>query len=572
VAQSFVPSLYTLSKVELMLAQYAPGDPPPLQIYIRDSLSGDNLAESSLAIPELEYNQYAWYTFDFEDLYITPGNTYYIVCEEEMDWPYVWRWKEDNPYPLGEVYYFYHDEWHSDSADCCFVTWGMKPEYPVVFNPIPEDGDSWISSDISQLSFNLRDYQGDLMDYTVETVPDIGSGSGSGVSNGTYTVDVSDLGYLTNYSWFVNVTDGEHWTNKVFVFKTAPIMVFNPFDQDWQYRKKITINHSKVTGDLSDFPVLINIEDSDLTVKAQVDGDDILFMDGSGVANRLFHEIERYNSSSGELVAWVNVTSLSSSSDTIIYLYYGNPNCGSQQFLDRVWSSDYCGVWHLNDFLDSTVNNNDCTNYGTDNCLGKIGNAKDFVETNKDYISLGDMREPADDSISKATFELWINPEEGTKGNIISKLDTSYEPDRKSYNFNLLDTGQLKFSAFSGTWYQSGKLIRFTTDDNLVTNDNWQYIAVVVDLSNRDAVFYYNGEEKASTVEIKGDPPSHFYNVKLEDTLGKYKPESGGPYFYDGSMDEVRISKTMKSENWILTQYNNQNDPSSFFNVGPEES
>ena len=84
-------------------------------------------------------------------------------------------------------------------------------------------------------------------------------------------------------------------------------MVFNPFDEGWSFRKKITIDHDLVEGNLSDFPVLVSVVDSDLKNKAQVDGDDLLFMDGSGVANKLFHEIEYYNEDSGELIAWVKL-------------------------------------------------------------------------------------------------------------------------------------------------------------------------------------------------------------------------------------------------------------------------
>ena len=42
--------------------------------------------------------------------------------------------------------------------------------------------------------------------------------------------------------------------------------------------------------------------------------------------------------------------------------------------------------------------------------------------------------------------------------------------------------------------------------------------------------------------------------------------------FCDGKIDEVRISKTVKSPEWILTSYNNQNDPMSFLSFGPEET
>ena len=94
---------------------------------------------------------------------------------------------------------------------------------------------------------------------------------------------------------------------------------------------------------------------------------------------------------------------------------------------------------------------------------------------------------------------------------------------------------------------------------------------VVVDLFTKDFIFYFNGIEINSTVTTIGIPPYLFHNVDLDERLGRYSPENQGPFYYDGLMDEVRISKTCRSTDWIITQYNNQNDPSGFFIVGPEE-
>jgi hypothetical protein len=363
----------------------------------------------------------------------------------------------------------------------------------------------------------------------------------------------------------INIESEKNTTGKTFTF--------NPFKEGWKYRKKITIDSDKVTGNLVNFPLLVSTVDSDLAGKAQAEGDDIIFMDDKGEAGQLFHEIESFDVNNGELIAWVNIPILSSAADLKIFMYYGNPDCTNQEFPDSVWDSYYCGVWHLNDFDDSTINGNDGVNHGTEDCPGKIGKGKDFVESNKDYISLGDMPEPADDSISTATFEIWINPEVGAWGNLICKLDTSYEPDLKSYNFNLLKTGEYRFSAQSGTWVPSDDIIRFTTNEPLVTTNTWQQIVIVVDLSVSDAgsaIIYFNGEIQPSNTIIIGSPPDHFYDVPLEERLGRYTPESGGPHLFDGSMDEVRISKVCRSQEWISTQFNNQNDVSSFLKFGRE--
>jgi len=249
-------------------------------------------------------------------------------------------------------------------------TFTTEPVAPIVSNPVPEDGARHVPVDLSQLSFHLSDPQGDLMDYTVETSPDIGSDSGSGVGDGTYSVDVSGLDDLTDYAWYVNVTDGANWKHKMFIFQTEPKMVFNPFDEGWQCRKNITIDHTKVAGDLTNFPVLVSTTDSDLRDEAQDDGDDILFMDGDGVATRLFHEIEYYTGSNGELVAWVNLTDITADQDTTFYMYYGNSGCSSQQVPDKVWNAQFKAIWHLHEsptgtIHDSTLNDNDGTSYGS---------------------------------------------------------------------------------------------------------------------------------------------------------------------------------------------------------------
>lgn len=97
------------------------------------------------------------------------------------------------------------------------------------------------------------------------------------------------------------------------------------YDSSWRYRKTITIDSTKVKAPLTSLPVLISMTDTDLRDKAQNDGHDILFSSSNGKA-KLSHEMERFDGSTGELIAWVKVPSLSSSKNTRIYMYYGNPD------------------------------------------------------------------------------------------------------------------------------------------------------------------------------------------------------------------------------------------------------
>jgi hypothetical protein len=59
-------------------------------------------------------------------------------------------------------------------------------------------------------------------------------------------------------------------------------------------------------------------------------------------------------------VAWVEVRSLSGSTNTDIYIYYGNTSLaeGENQWNPAgVWDSNYVGVWHLHDDFINSIDN-----------------------------------------------------------------------------------------------------------------------------------------------------------------------------------------------------------------------
>jgi len=75
-------------------------------------------------------------------------------------------------------------------------------------------------------------------------------GNNESIYNGTYSQTPSNMdSYETTYFWSVNVSDGILWTNATYYFTTSSEPV--PWwDEDWQYSKKITIDHTKVDDDL----------------------------------------------------------------------------------------------------------------------------------------------------------------------------------------------------------------------------------------------------------------------------------------------------------------------------------
>jgi len=163
------------------------------------------------------------------------------------------------------------------------------------------------------------------------------------------------------------------------------------FDEFNNY-KQVTIDADFVDTDLTDFPVKIHDNTGDLAY-IQSDGSDISFWDSSNTT-QYNHEIEYYNSTSGELITWVNVTDVSSSVDTTVWMYYndsdGDYTVGHNPTL--VWDSDFVVVYHMNDndggLTDSTTYGNDATENITNppdaddyNQTGKIGYAVRYQGT-----------------------------------------------------------------------------------------------------------------------------------------------------------------------------------------------
>jgi len=116
---------------------------------------------------------------------------------------------------------------------------------PLITNPLPAHNAQYVPIWRSNISFDLFDYQGDLMDWTVQTQPDIGSGSGTGVGNGRYTIPISGLENHTKYTWFVNATDNANWARKTYVFTTAPegMLLLEPSADTFVGEHNPTVNY-----------------------------------------------------------------------------------------------------------------------------------------------------------------------------------------------------------------------------------------------------------------------------------------------------------------------------------------
>src|SRR5260221_2535016 len=144
------------------------------------------------------------------------------------------------------------------------------------------------------------------------------------------------------------------------------------YNSAWTNRRKITINHAKISGgaDLTNFPMLVSVTDVELKTVGnggkvgRSDGTDILFTAGDGTT-KLNHELESYSPTAGSAAAWVRIPGVSASVDTVIYVYYGNAGAADQQNKTGVWDSNYKVVNHLKDAAGTVTDSTQYGNHGT---------------------------------------------------------------------------------------------------------------------------------------------------------------------------------------------------------------
>jgi len=335
------------------------------------------------------------------------------------------------------------------------------------------------------------------------------------------------------------------------------VIPFTPagwYSSNWLKRKKTTINPSKVSGSLTDFPVLISIADLRLQGYAQSNGNDILFTSSDGTT-KLAHEIEYYNNNGGILVAWVKVPSVTSASDTVIYMYYNNSAASSQQNPTGVWTNGFQGVWHLTSvFTDSTSNGNNGVNVGSTDTSGQMARARSF--DGNDYITVtGQLGQPATVTLS-AWASLTARDTAGAEvitiqDNATLRMDTVYQS-----------------AGTAGSFFNTtGKLWVVTPSGINHAGTGWHYLTYVCNPGGSSEIIYTDGIARATTTWNEGIQ----YSPAGPNTfIGKHPVLS--TYDFNGVIDEVRVSNVVRSGDWITTEYANQNSPGTFSSLGTEQT
>jgi biopolymer transport protein ExbB len=355
----------------------------------------------------------------------------------------------------------------------------------------------------------------------------------------------------------------------------------------WQYYRSITVTStaSVASGTLSSFPMLVsstlaswksasnggNIQNLVTAPNGGKEPADLVFATSAAnctSGSYLNFETESYTSSTGALVDWVNVPTVAAGS--VIYVCYdASAVTTDQSHPSATWPSQYASVYHFanpNGLLnasDSTSNANNPTAFTTTGALGDTasssiidGGIQMSAPSNRGYVVESNVTSYG--SSQSFTYEAWVN--------------LSY--DLGIYAFVIGGTGGsgegadlALYSGASGPdkvylFYDGGGLD--VASVNTVALNSWHQIIASYATSTGNVSIYIDGQfdssNHLSAYSGGGSNPTRIGDWSLS--------PSSYPFF--GNIDEARISTAPLSSQWVLTEYNNEVSPATFYALGSE--
>ncbi len=349
------------------------------------------------------------------------------------------------------------------------------------------------------------------------------------------------------------------------------------------YRRSITIDHTLCgSGNTSHFPFLFSTTDATFKTvgnggKVQnASGYDLVFYSDITLTTILDFEVEKYVATSGKLIAWIRIPTLSVSSDVVIYLAYGNASISTfQGNVTGTWGDGGSGYFKLVQhfpgdeaggtpgLLDSTSNANNGTNSScTSSEIGltsaPIDGAITPGATGKYTIADSASLRIADTDL--VTIEFWWNGgDNGTVRTVLQKFDGT-----TGYQMYFVNSDKLEFPLYGNLGASNYITAQVNTTG---PNTGAHHAFVTYDGSGLNTGINITYDLTLQTVNRGGTLSS----TTSSTTAFTGVAQPGGSLQWNGSIDELRISKgIVRSTSYNTAGYNNQSAPSTFYALGSE--
>ena len=272
-------------------------------------------------------------------------------------------------------------------------------------------------------------------------------------------------------------------------------------------------------------------------------------------------EIERWDSATGTLVAWVRLPSLDSGTDTVLYVVYGDGDALDRSNKAGTWSNGFQYVWHMSeDPSGSAPQIKDSKNAahatssgmnGSDSVDAVAGKGLDFDGTNDQLTFTNTFTGPGDHTISA-----WVN--QAASASAADTLIAFGTTSNNQLRLVWTDDGNSILTSF----ISSASELNTSID---IEGAGWTYLTWTYDGST--STVRTNDGTAGSGGATQG---KSYSSANTQGTEGKIGNSTWQDYFFGGQLDEVRVATIARTSAWITTEYNNQRPGSDFIDIGSE--
>ena len=280
------------------------------------------------------------------------------------------------------------------------------------------------------------------------------------------------------------------------------------------------------------FPLLVrlNKEWFDFS-QAKPNGDDLrLAADGKSVP----YQIEEWDASGGTASIWVRIPMIKGNACQELKMFWGKADAASESNGKAVFneSNGYVSVWHMGEAAKDEVGTVEAKDTGTTSCVGMIGKARHFDGAKG--IDCGNDVTTYPTGNDSHTSELWFKTDNLNGGGLLRWGDC--KPNSiVQMGFNR--PPHIKLDCFYS--------LAGIGNETMLPLSQWMH--VLYTYQKGDAKIYINGQ-------LDGARSGHDVNL----TLGSPAEVKIGTKNFTGDIDEVRVSKVVRSADWAKLQFENQ--------------
>ncbi len=347
------------------------------------------------------------------------------------------------------------------------------------------------------------------------------------------------------------------WFVGALVLLLMPSMAFAFWDNDWSFRKKITLDTSAtgvdLAGSLTDLPVLVRLHTGNFSYfsDSKPDGSDLRFIAGDDKTPLKFH-IERYDVANQLAYVWVRVPRVAAKSSDFIWMYYGNAKAVAASEPGMTYDATQAAVFHFDNATgapqDQTANKNTISAWTAQpvnaSLIGGgavVGNGKSFtVDTSPSLRFIPE---------AGATVSMWLKLNGAQKN-----ADIIYRREGDSSLVLSIDGNALAVRYRNA----NGKVFEIPRAGALTPNV-WYHVALTMNASRMAVVV--NGTEAAAV------------NAAVTELGGNIVvgASDGGANALDAELDELQFARTARSADWLRAQARGEGSDAMLLSYGDDE-